>query len=239
MANTRNLEERFEGCLLGLAVGDALGGKFEAQSAEAIRNRFPSAADLIAYPQDELWYTDDTQMMIGIGEALTECGEIIEEVLCRAFVANYTPSRGYGRGARMVLEAMEEGRDHRAVAAEYFPGGSFGNGAAMRVAPVGLLFRDAPDVCGNRRGDLHCRRTSTRSASRGHNSSRWRSPTLPAGSSSITPRSLPTYWPRVSRTNFGPNCRRRRVFGPLTTLPCWATGSRRYTRCRRPSPASP
>jgi poly(ADP-ribose) glycohydrolase ARH3 len=41
-----------------------------------------------------------------------------------------------------VLEAMEEGRDYRRVAADYFPGGSYGNGAAMRVAPVGLLFHD-------------------------------------------------------------------------------------------------
>ena len=63
-----------------------------------------------------------------------ERGEIVEEVLCRAFVANYVPSRGYGRGARAVLEAMEDGRDYRSVADQHFPGGSFGNGAAMRVA---------------------------------------------------------------------------------------------------------
>lgn len=30
------LKDRFEGCLLGLAVGDALGGKFEAQSADGM-----------------------------------------------------------------------------------------------------------------------------------------------------------------------------------------------------------
>ena len=137
-----NLKERFAGCLFGLAVGDALGGKFEAQSAEAIRKRFRSTEQLIAYPQDEIWYTDDTQMAIGVAEALLERGEIAEDVLCRAFVANYLPSRGYGRGARAVLDAMEEGRDYRAVAEQHFPGGSFGNGAAMRVAPVGLLFRD-------------------------------------------------------------------------------------------------
>jgi poly(ADP-ribose) glycohydrolase ARH3 len=44
-----------------------------------------------------------------------------------------------------VLEAMAEGLDYQTVAAGYFPGGSYGNGAAMRVAPVGLLFRDVPD----------------------------------------------------------------------------------------------
>jgi len=136
------LKDRFEGCLFGLAVGDALGGKFEAQSADAIRARFPTAGSLIAYPQEEIWYTDDTQMAIGVAEALVERGEIVEEVLCRAFVANYLPSRGYGRGARAVLDAMEDGQDYRQVAERHFPGGSFGNGAAMRVAPVGLAFRD-------------------------------------------------------------------------------------------------
>jgi len=136
------LKDRFEGCLLGLAVDDALGGKFEAQTADAIRARFATIEHLIAYPQEEMWYTDDTQMAIGLAEALVERGEIVEGVLCRAFVSNHVASRGYGRGARAVLDAMEDGRDHRQVAEQHFPGGSFGNGAAMRVAPVGLLFRD-------------------------------------------------------------------------------------------------
>jgi poly(ADP-ribose) glycohydrolase ARH3 len=136
------LEERFEGSLLGLAIGDALGGLFEAQSADVIRARFPTVEKLVAYPQEEIWYTDDTQMAIGVGEALVERGEVVEEPLCRAFVANYAPSRGYGRGARAVLDAMEDGLDYREVAEQHFPGGSYGNGAAMRVAPVGLVFRD-------------------------------------------------------------------------------------------------
>ncbi|MBY0230156.1 MAG: ADP-ribosylglycohydrolase family protein, partial [Gemmataceae bacterium] len=97
-------------------------------------------ASLAAYPQEEIWYTDDTQMAIGVAEALAEDGEIREETLCRAFVANYVPSRGYAHGARAVLDAMEEGGDWRAVAARHHRGGSLGNGAAMRVAPVGLVF---------------------------------------------------------------------------------------------------
>ncbi len=135
--------ERFQGCMLGLAVGDALGAKFEAQSADSIQARFPTTKALFNYPQEEIWYTDDTQMAIGVAEALVSHGEIIEQHLCKAFVANYVPSRGYGWGARKVLDAMEDGRDYRAIAESHFPGGSFGNGAAMRVAPVGLLFRDS------------------------------------------------------------------------------------------------
>ena len=135
------LKDRFRGSLIGLAVADALGGRFEAQTADHIVRRFGTAERLINYVTDEIWYTDDTQMAIAVAESLSDHGEIIEERLCESFVANYTPSRGYGMGARAVLRAMEDGGDYGAVAANHFPGGSYGNGAAMRVAPVGLLFR--------------------------------------------------------------------------------------------------
>ncbi len=146
MPQTPSLEDRFHGCLLGLAVGDALGGYVEGWDAEAIRRRYDSPQDLIDHPPaNELWYTDDTQMTLGVAETLIKCSEIENEELCRRFVANYVPHRGYGHGARMVLDAMEEGEDHEFLAETYFPGGSFGNGAAMRVAPVGLMFRHQSD----------------------------------------------------------------------------------------------
>jgi len=144
MKNSRpSTEDRFIGCLLGLAVGDALGAPFEGQSVDAMANRYPAAKDLIENPPPgELQYTDDTQMTIGVAESLVACGRINERELCKRFATNYLPQRGYGSGARVVLEAMCEGRDHKALAANHFPGGSFGNGAAMRVAPVGLMYRN-------------------------------------------------------------------------------------------------
>lgn len=139
-------QDRFTGCLLGLAVGDALGAPFEGGGYEGMSRRYRSAAELFANPPPgELWYTDDTQMAIGVAETLVACGRIDFDHLCRRFATNYTPQRGYGGGARVVLEAIGEGHDHRYLAANYFPGGSFGNGAAMRVAPVGLLFRHDHD----------------------------------------------------------------------------------------------
>ena len=57
MATSPTLKDRFEGCLLGLAIGDALGGILEAQGAESIRERFGTVQQLIDYPQDEIWYT--------------------------------------------------------------------------------------------------------------------------------------------------------------------------------------
>ena len=141
-----SLRERFVGCLTGLAVGDALGGLFEAQPPEHIRSRFSSSDALINHPTEDIWYTDDTQMAIGLSETLIAQGTVDELHLCQSFVANYHPSRGYGRGARAVLDAMEDGRDHRAIAEKHFPGGSYGNGGAMRVAPLGVFFHDDLDL---------------------------------------------------------------------------------------------
>src|SRR5437660_52151 len=99
--------DRFLGCLLGQAVGDALGAPYEGLSADNLYWGFGPATELVRNPDgDLLRYTDDTQMMIGVTEALLERGEIEEGSLCRAFVANYDPERGYGPGARRVLEAM-------------------------------------------------------------------------------------------------------------------------------------
>ena len=138
--------DRFAGCLLGLAVGDALGAPYEGLTHADIFWQFGSPEKLVKNPSgDTLFYTDDTEMMIGVAETLAECGRIEEERLCRAFAENYHPERGYGQGARRVIEAMARGKDYRTLAASQFPGGSFGNGAAMRVAPVGLLFADSPD----------------------------------------------------------------------------------------------
>lgn len=141
------LADRFEGCLLGLAAGDAFGAPFEGTPDWYIlaelgpHERFMHAP--IASP---LRYTDDTEMMIGVAEALIEADDLTADGLIRRFVANYTPDRGYGRGARKILEAAGQGADWSTIAASIFPGGSLGNGAAMRVAPVGLRYHGDLDA---------------------------------------------------------------------------------------------
>jgi poly(ADP-ribose) glycohydrolase ARH3 len=133
--------ERFHGCLLGQAVGDALGAPFEGVPADFVFWTQGPIPDLLARPSDRpLHYTDDTQMLIGVAEQLVADGEIHPDRLLQRFAANYEPDRGYGRGARQILEAVAAGEDGEALAQGLFPGGSFGNGAAMRVAPVGMLF---------------------------------------------------------------------------------------------------
>jgi poly(ADP-ribose) glycohydrolase ARH3 len=132
---------QFQGCLLGGATADALGAPWEGLTAELIFEMGP--ADRIVRHESgaTIYYTDDTQMTIGIVETLVQCGRIDCDVLAGRFVANYHPDRGYGQGARALINDIATGADWRVAAAAMFGGqGSLGNGAAMRVAPVGVYF---------------------------------------------------------------------------------------------------
>ena len=95
------------------------------------------------------WYfTDDTVMAIGIYCILEKYGKIDQDALARAFAENYALDwhRGYGGTAHSILRSIGEGQDWRDVASGAFDGmGSMGNGAAMRVAPVGAYFADDLD----------------------------------------------------------------------------------------------
>ncbi|MEK6235001.1 MAG: ADP-ribosylglycohydrolase family protein [Planctomycetales bacterium] len=148
MTSSVSLEDRFVGSILGVAVGDALGKWYEGVLPENFAHLYESPKAYVDNPPaEELRYTDDTQMTIAVAEALLLQPVIEEETLCRCFVENYQPWRGYGRGARVVLDAMEDGGDYRYHTEKQFPGGSYGNGAAMRAAPIGLFFhRDMDQV---------------------------------------------------------------------------------------------
>lgn len=142
-----SLIDRYRGCILGQAVGDALGAPFETMPASAIYYGFGFARQIVAAPPvDQLEYTDDTQMMIGVAETLIAHGRIRQDELMAAFVANIDSDRAYGAGTHRIMDLAATGGDWRALSASIFPGGSLGNGAAMRVAPIGLMFHDNLEV---------------------------------------------------------------------------------------------
>ena len=133
--------DRFLGSLLGQAVGDALGAPYEGVPADYIYYVHGPIHELLARPSNQvLRYTDDTQMLIGVAETLIARGKIDPDFLMRQFADNYEPDRGYGQGARRILECARQQGNWRELAQSVFPGGSFGNGAAMRVAPIGLVY---------------------------------------------------------------------------------------------------
>jgi poly(ADP-ribose) glycohydrolase ARH3 len=42
-----------------------------------------------------------------------------------------------------ILTRLTQGADPATIATQFLPGGSFANGGAMRIAPVGLAYRNA------------------------------------------------------------------------------------------------
>lgn len=124
--------------LEGLAAGDAFGERFFVH---------PDVAEGLiasrAVPAPPWSYTDDTQMALSIVEVLREFGEINQESLIRSFADHYEPGRGYGPAMHYLLRRIRAGEDWQAAAKGQFSGqGSWGNGAAMRVAPLGAYFAD-------------------------------------------------------------------------------------------------
>jgi ADP-ribosylglycohydrolase len=123
----------------GLSIGDAFGQCFFFSSGvnEAIAER--------QMPTTPWHYTDDTIMAFSIYDSLENYGCIDADKLALMFAKRYTndPARGYGGGMHDTLRAIQKGEHWQKVTTQAFEGmGSFGNGAAMRVAPLGAYFAD-------------------------------------------------------------------------------------------------
>lgn len=134
--------DRRLGALLGTFVGDALGMPFEGAPPLAA----PEPLDMRSARLGRGTYTDDTETMIGLLEVLVEQGECDEEALARRFLEGHDPARGYGRGTLAVFELWRRGVSVEGAAGQVFAGGSFGNGAAMRIAPVAAHHAEDSDA---------------------------------------------------------------------------------------------
>ena len=125
--------------LEGLSVGDSLGGFFEmARPGILNQKRLPSPP----------WhFTDDTNMALSIYAILRQYGQIDQDRLAESFAEHFDRSRGYGMGMVHMLPRVRNGGSWREIAPAMFgEQGSFGNGAAMRVAPIGAYFADDLDA---------------------------------------------------------------------------------------------
>lgn len=131
------LKLKFLGCLVGTAIGDALGARREGRGMSRSEDIVSLAEKL-----EQLIYTDDTHMTIGIAESLIESKGFDGEHMAQTFIKNYEaePWRGYGPGPPRIFWMIKSGEAWYSAANKLYRGGSFGNGSAMRVAPVGLLY---------------------------------------------------------------------------------------------------
>ncbi len=141
MPRMPSLEDRFVGCLFGLALGDAVGAPHEGGPGSRLAWRVLGVGR-----GGILRTTDDTEMAVILARSLAEHGGVEPDALAREWAAGAHWSRGYGPGARRLLQRIRAGEDWREANRSVFPDGSFGNGAAMRSAPIGLWYHRDPQA---------------------------------------------------------------------------------------------
>jgi len=132
-----DLKAKYLGAMVGSALGDAIGElAFHYRKKEdlcGVVNRI-----------EKLVYTDDTAMAIGLAESILEKGSIDAQHLGDTFNRNFQrePWRGYASGPPTIFSVVRHhGILYVEAARTLFGGvGSMGNGAAMRIVPVGLFF---------------------------------------------------------------------------------------------------
>jgi ADP-ribosylglycohydrolase len=138
----QNIDERFARArcsLEGLSVGDALGDQFFIEPEEVQRR-----IEERLLPPSPWLFSDDTQMALSIVSILRQHGTIAQDQLAASFAERYEPSRGYGPSMHHQLRSVRDGKPWKEAATGQFGGqGSFGNGSAMRIAPLGAFFADS------------------------------------------------------------------------------------------------
>lgn len=134
------------GCMIGAAVGDALGGPFEFGEAGEYSSRFPQpvlggVGEMVGgggFGWARAEFTDDTQLALALAEALlARDGEFDADTV-------WTHFRGWARSARdigLTTAASLSRSDHRGASrlAHELLGASGSNGSVMRIAPVGIV----------------------------------------------------------------------------------------------------
>jgi len=145
--------DRFRGCLIGLAVGDALGHPTEFISSVArIKQRYGERGIVDfdrAGPHPPGTFTDDTQMTIAVARALALAGhrslDDLMTLMADEFVAwakHPSNNRAPGGTCLAGCRHLEQGAHWKHAGIK----GSKGCGAAMRAAPVGLFFANDDDA---------------------------------------------------------------------------------------------
>jgi poly(ADP-ribose) glycohydrolase ARH3 len=142
--------QKFLGSMVGTALGDAIGEMAFRLPDEAGLRSWIARLNPDRDPAACLVYTDDTAMAMGLAQSLVQMGHIDQQHLGDTFRANYRrePWRGYASGPPTLFGLVDRhGLSYTQAASSLFGGqGSYGNGAAMRIAPVGLFFHNAPDL---------------------------------------------------------------------------------------------
>lgn len=144
------MTDRVRGCLVGLAVGDALGAAAEFLKEHQVEKAFGMLDEYQDSPEfDAGEFTDDTSMALAMAEAIIDAGAVDLEAIAEAFIRwMRSDGRGIGGLTYQALRLIEKGSSPGEAGLKAWEASdrtAAGNGAVMRCAPVALFDWREPD----------------------------------------------------------------------------------------------
>ncbi|XP_071871330.1 ADP-ribosylhydrolase ARH3 [Bombus fervidus] len=143
------LKSKFRGTMLGALIGDCTGSPYDSgdQLTNGMKLVLQKSFDKLEGPPFKapvMQFTDDSAMTYSLAKSLVDQKELDVVDVAKRFVKSYyqEPNRGYGMGVVTVFQKLRGNKfaDIVSPAKEQFNGqGSWGNGGAMRVAPIALF----------------------------------------------------------------------------------------------------
>lgn len=143
-------KDRYKGCLIGAAIGDALGAPLEMMSKEEIfrtYGRIDKFVRATASHQNRYLipgqYTDDTQLTLALAKSIIDRKGFSPENFAGKLIAWYEGSdkRSAGKATLKACKALSKGIPYDRSGVK----GSMGNGTAMRASPLGLFYSLSPN----------------------------------------------------------------------------------------------
>jgi len=151
------LTDRSVGCILSVMIGDILGTPTEGHPRQMMLfkrningltwNCFMPGKHMGLYNLPNRWgmYTDDTNSTLALASSLVDNQGLwplhAAHQYGRFWISE--PIRGYPNTAQSVMKGVLSGTDIYKTGTMCFENGSFANGGIMRIAPIGISFRNA------------------------------------------------------------------------------------------------
>jgi len=140
-----NRTSRARGCLVGLAIGDALGGPTEGLLPETIRRRWGRVTDFLGESQSG---SDDTEYALFNARLLLKYGaQISAEAIAggwqKEIISASNTYKGAGFSEMLAIRNLQEGLLPPHSGRHLH---SWSDGLAMRVAPFGIVAAGRPEL---------------------------------------------------------------------------------------------
>ena len=151
--------DRFRGCLLGVAIGDALGTPYEMKSRSEILKMTNGKGILGFDPNISRKRDDDLELLTSDDFGLTEiigwslirrkCFDIVDIALAHVETLEKNGTLGWGSTTRNGVLELKEYFDSRGMKGrspfetpKHIERKGCGNGIAMKIAPISLIYRN-------------------------------------------------------------------------------------------------